>query len=1079
MNDMTASLRLKADASGFVGEVQRSRSEVEKLDRTVDRSGSQAQKAGRDFEQLGGRLRGVGSAALALGAAFAAYKLVQIGRDALTAADSHRLLAARIERATKATGDAVQVQGELTAISLQTGTVLENNVDLFQRMSIGAREFGGTNGEILKVTRAVQQLGLLGGASSAAMTAGTTQFAQAMAAGIVRAEEMNSIIENIPEVAVAIADGMGMTVGELRAAVLEGSVLSEDVFAALLGQTERIADEFADVPNTLNRAGTNMVTNLTQAAEILDRMTGASTALAEGIEKFGRNALVLAQGAEFLAEGGRSIGQRSDRRLSYDLGQGRERLGELDEMIARIAGPDAIAAFETRLSNPETARRLRASATGNRRRLIELLSERQNLQREQTDLLGAAAARRQGPGFDGNPLFDDGRNPFAGTPPPVPNSRPAMPKAIARARDREARELATAFDQARRALDPLGSELAELEDQYKAIQAAAAAGLVEPEVINGLTQAYRLQKLELEGLGERIEDYTSLEQISNDEMAKAAERTAAYTKRRQEARQALSQATDALQEEIAWSQLSERDRQVEIQTRELLNLARGQGLELGEEEIAQLRRLSEEHTDALILADRRRQEVEQAAGAYARIWDQAGRSVQSSLAGAFRNALDGGVTTFESFRDQVLGIVKDMAAQIAAALVFQPILGGIGAAISGGGGSAGGSLLGGLGQNLAGSLVSKILPDFGINAALGGLGSTLFGAAPSVVATNVGSIGAAAAGTSGLVGSGGSLFGLGAAGGPLALGALAAGGLLLGGKLFGDGGVGPNAGARIGFNGDGRAFLKATGADNGGNTGNVVAEANRAIAILNTLADETGGRFDTTGIDISLAIREFAKKGGLQNTADDLVTDILSSGVLRDVDQGTIDEILSEGTEAWLTASATAAQEADRLASAFQSAAAALRGTIEDLTLSDLSPKSAAEQLDIARGTFDALAVQAAEGAPDALQQIGAAGRAFLERSAEFHGTATTNYQSDFSAVIAVIERAARTAEEQAKAAAIEKQPVQEVKDPETTEAIKEQTAVIASLQKTIQQQQAEIAMRDAMNRNPAAAPEAAWESLR
>lgn len=1075
MNDMTASLRLKADASGFVGEVQRSRTEVEKLDRTVDRSGSQAQKTGRDFEQLGGRLRGAGSAALALGAAFAAYKLVQIGRDALMAADSHRLLAARIERATRATGDAVQVQGELTAISLQTGTVLENNVDLFQRMSIGAREFGGTNAEILKVTRAVQQLGLLGGASTAAMTAGTTQFAQAMAAGIVRAEEMNSIIENIPEVAVAIADGMGMTVGELRAAVLEGSVLSEDVFAALLGQTGRIADEFADVPNTLARAGTNMVTNLSQVAEILDRMTGASTALAEGLEKFGRNALVLAQGAEFLAEGGRPIGQRSDRRLSYDLGQGRERLGELDEMIARIAGPDAIAAFESRLSNPETARRLRASATGNRRRLIELLSERQNLQREQTGLLGAVTARRQGPGYDDNSLFDDGRNPFAGTPPPVPDSRPATPKAITRARDREARELATAFDQARRALDPLGSELAELEDQYKAIQAAAAAGLAEPEVINGLTQAYRLQKMELEGLGERIEDYTSLEQISNDEMAKAAERTAAYTKRRQEARQALSQATDALQEEIAWSQLSERDRQVEIQTRELLNLARGQGLALGEEEIAQLRRLSEEHTDALILADRRRQEVEQTAGEYARIWDQAGRSVQSSLAGAFRAALDGGVTTFESFRDQVLAIVKDMAAQIAAALIFQPFQGGINAAIPGGG-SAGGSLLGGLGQNLAGSLVSKILPDFGINAALGGLGSTLFGAAPSVVATNVGSIGAAAAGTSGLVGSGGSLLGLGAAGGPLALGALAAGGLFLGGKLFGDGGVGPNAGARIGFNGEGRAFLKATGADNGGNTGNVVAEANRAIAILNTLADETGGRFDTTGIDISLAIREFAKKGGLQNTADDLVADILSSGVLRDVEQGTIDEILSEGTEAWLTASAEAAQEADRLASAFQSAAAALRGTIEDLQLSDLSPRSAAEQLDIARGTFDSLAAQAAEGGPDALQQIGAAGRAFLERSAEFHGTATTSYQSNFSAVIAVIERAARTAEEQAKAALEkEKQPVQEVKDPETTEAIKEQTAVIASLQKTIQQQQAELAMRDAMRRNAAAADDT-WE---
>ncbi len=644
------------------------------------------------------------------------------------------------------------------------------------------------------------------------------------------------------------------------------------------------------------------------------------------------------------------------------------------------------------------------------------------------------------------------------TPPPS-NRRPKKPavedapkedKAITKLR----RELRAIADE----MDPLGGKIRKINENLATLQAGLSKGLIDPAEARSLANGLELQLLALDPLAAKVEEYTSMETFSAKAMAEAEARQRALEKTRKDGRKALEEAVVSLAEELELAQLSERDRQVEIESRNLLNLAKAEGLELNDREIEQLREIAAQHVDAQIAIEERKRAEERAAAAARQTWERVAGGIQSSLAGAFRSALDGGVDLFSQFRDRVIGIFKDLAAEIAASLVLQPVLGGISQSFGAQPGAGTGSLLGGLGQNLAGSLVSKILPDFGINAALGSLGSSLFGVAPSVVATNVGSIGAASAATSGIVGSGGSLFGLGAAGGPLALGALAAGGLVFGGKLFGDNGVGPNAGARIGFDDAGQAFLKATGADNGGNTGRVVAEAERAIAALNAISAQTGGRYDTAGIDISLAIREFAKQGGLHNTADDLVRDILESGVLRNVEQSTIDDILEEGVEPWLQASAAAAQEADRLASAFTDAAASLRGAIEDLQLSDLSPLSADKQLSRARASFDNLAAQVDQGDLDSLTDLPTTARAFLEKSKAFHGSAAPQYLTDFNAVAAVLNRAAARAEEEAIKATEKTSPppVQEVTAPALQDELQALKAEVQALGKTNQRLVAE-----------------------
>lgn len=189
---------------------------------------------------------------------FGLYSAFELTRKAIKkfiiVADEFDLLNDRLKIATKATGDYVKVQHELLNIGRETGASLKINVGLFQNFARSAPDLQATNKEMLTLISSVNKIAAVSGASATDLKFALRQFSQAMAAGIVRAEEFNSIVENTPELAAKIASGMGMTVGKLRLAVLEGNVLSKDVFQTLLKQTDEINSEFEKMPARMGRA---------------------------------------------------------------------------------------------------------------------------------------------------------------------------------------------------------------------------------------------------------------------------------------------------------------------------------------------------------------------------------------------------------------------------------------------------------------------------------------------------------------------------------------------------------------------------------------------------------------------------------------------------------------------------------------------------------------------------------------------------------------------------------------------------------------------------------------------------------
>jgi len=247
----------------------------------LNRARSQTQTFGRD---VGSVFSGLTSSALKLAGAFG----VGISVAGITqAADKISILSARIENSTLNVGEFNQAFSELSRQAIQVGTDLSNGVEIFQRLSFSRNELRATNEEMLAFTDTVQKLGIVSGASTTALSAGLLQLGQGLSAGVLRAEEFNSILENIPAIGVAIAEEFGVSVGQLRQLVLAGEVLSEDVLTAILNKQQKANEEFEKMPVTLARGISSITTGFSIFVSRINDSINATGVLGEELQGIG------------------------------------------------------------------------------------------------------------------------------------------------------------------------------------------------------------------------------------------------------------------------------------------------------------------------------------------------------------------------------------------------------------------------------------------------------------------------------------------------------------------------------------------------------------------------------------------------------------------------------------------------------------------------------------------------------------------------------------------------------------------------------------------------------------------------
>lgn len=226
-------------------------------------------KTKRAVASAKGGLAGLTSSLGLVGAAIGGLGLGMLAKDLAAAADSMTLMNAKLNLVSGSFED-------VAAIAKETRQGLEPTVELYTRMARATEEMGLSQDRLLKITESLSKANIVSGASQAEAGAALLQLSQGMASGVLRGQELNSVMEQTPRIARMIAEGMGVTIGQLRQLGMAGEITTEKLVNALEKAGGAVDAEFAQMPATIAQSFTLLSNATTIAVGELDQMTGAS-----------------------------------------------------------------------------------------------------------------------------------------------------------------------------------------------------------------------------------------------------------------------------------------------------------------------------------------------------------------------------------------------------------------------------------------------------------------------------------------------------------------------------------------------------------------------------------------------------------------------------------------------------------------------------------------------------------------------------------------------------------------------------------------------------------------------------------
>jgi tape measure domain-containing protein len=163
-------------------------------------------------------------------------------------ADAWNMMGARLKLATAGQNEFVTAQKALFEIAQRIGVPIAEVSTLYGKLQQAVRMLGGEQKDALTITESISQALRLSGASATEAQSSLLQFGQALASGVLRGEEFNSVVESSPRLAQALADGLNVPIGRLRKLAEEGRLTADVVVNALMCQKDKLAAEYAQLP---------------------------------------------------------------------------------------------------------------------------------------------------------------------------------------------------------------------------------------------------------------------------------------------------------------------------------------------------------------------------------------------------------------------------------------------------------------------------------------------------------------------------------------------------------------------------------------------------------------------------------------------------------------------------------------------------------------------------------------------------------------------------------------------------------------------------------------------------------------
>ena len=262
MKDLNLVLRLRADGKGFVGEIKQSGQAVKQLGTTGQTTATQLKSTERQMDAVSRQTSVLRGRVLALAGGFSA---LQLSREVTRTLAQYQDLRTQITALVGGQQEWAETEQYLIAVSGEHNKVLTDMAGNYARLATLQEAGLVTLEESRQIFEGMSNVQSQTGASAVQLQQAMYGLSQALASPVVRAEELNQIVEPLPGLLNKLDEAAGLPAGGFRRMMLAGEVTSDFFKTTLIkaladydGAAERLSSninaQFAEITNVWQQA---------------------------------------------------------------------------------------------------------------------------------------------------------------------------------------------------------------------------------------------------------------------------------------------------------------------------------------------------------------------------------------------------------------------------------------------------------------------------------------------------------------------------------------------------------------------------------------------------------------------------------------------------------------------------------------------------------------------------------------------------------------------------------------------------------------------------------------------------------
>lgn len=209
-------------------------------------------------------------------------------REVMAYADAWTTLNNKLANAVRENESLADVTERVFQITQATRSSLNGTATLYARLERATREYNTSATDLAKLTTIINQGFVVSGATAQEAEGAIVQLSQGLASGVLRGQEYNSVAEQGSRLSIALADSLGVSIGQLRAMAAQGKLTTDVVVKGLLSQGDAIGREFAKTTMTIGQASQIAGNNIT-------KFIGSSATVKTGVMVFNDAIITLSE----------------------------------------------------------------------------------------------------------------------------------------------------------------------------------------------------------------------------------------------------------------------------------------------------------------------------------------------------------------------------------------------------------------------------------------------------------------------------------------------------------------------------------------------------------------------------------------------------------------------------------------------------------------------------------------------------------------------------------------------------------------------------------------------------------------